>query len=212
MLADRFDSPGLQQHYIADFVSLKFPSVRQPEAREAFCVEIDKAARRELDARRDEFEMVDAEDVPMEVDDDVDNNDASRGGGGERFARFVTPADVAVAFAKLKNRLTFLASVLEYTPAVQAEQVFGDARDIEAEFRGDVVAFQLLVKHCEPKADELVEEESLKEWCLRVDRLVGFFHDFQSLQLPESGEVSAIKDAIDRFQGFYSVLSSDFYP
>ena len=163
-----------------------------------------QAARRELDARRDEFEMVDAEDVPMEVDDDEDN-DASRG-GGERFARFVTPADVAVAFAKLKNRLTFLASVLEYTPAVQAEQVFGDARDIEAEFRGDVVAFQLLVKHCEPKADELVEEENLKEWCLRVDRLVGFFHDFQSLQLPESGEVSAIKDAIDRFQGLDSVL------
>ena len=147
----------------------------------------------------------------MEVDGDGDSNDASRG-GGERFARFVTPADVAVAFAKLKNRLMFLTSVLEYAPALRAEQVFGDARDIEAAFRGDVVAFQLLVKHCEPKADELVEEENLKDWCLRVDRLVGFFHDFQSLQLPESGEVSAIKDAIDRFQGLDSVLSLDSYP
>ena len=86
--------------------------------------------------------------------------------------------------------------------------MFGDVGDIDAEFHADVAAFRLLVKHCEPKADELVEEESLKEWCLRVDRLVGFFHDFQSLQLPESDEASAIKDAIDRFQGLYSVLSS----
>ena len=99
VLADRFDSPRLQQFYIADFVSLKFPTVMLPEAREAFCIEIDKAARRELDARRDEFEVIDAEDIPME---DGDNNDASR---NDRFARFVTPADVAVAFSKLKNRL-----------------------------------------------------------------------------------------------------------
>ena len=101
----------------------------------------------------------------------------------------------------------FLASVMEYAPSLRPEHVFGDVRDIEAEFHADVTAFQLLVKQCEPKADELVEEERLREWCLRVDRLVGFFHDFQSLQLPESDEVAAIKDAIDRFQGRYSVLS-----
>ena len=69
------------------------------------------------------------------------------------------------------------------------------------------IVSQLLVKLCEPKADELVDAERLKEWCLRVDRLVGFFHDFQSLQLPESGEAAAIKDAIDRFQGLDSMLS-----
>ena len=155
MLADRFDSPRLQQFYIADFVSLKFPSVKLPEAREAFCIEIDKAARRELEARRDEFEVIDAEDIPMEVDGDGDN-DASR--NNERFARFVTPADVAVAFSKLKNRLQFLASVLEYAPSLNAEQVFGDVRDINSEFHADVTAFQLLVKHCEPKADELVDQ------------------------------------------------------
>ena len=153
MLADRFDSPRLQQFYIADFVSLKFPSVKLPEAREAFCIEIDKAARRELDARREEFEVVDAEDIPM-VEDNGDN-DASH---TERFARFATPADVAVAFSKLKNRLQFLASVLEYAPSLNAEQVFGDVRDINSEFHADVTAFQLLVKHCEPKADELVDQ------------------------------------------------------
>ena len=199
VLNDLFcDSTQLQKFYIADFVALRFPSVRRPEAKEAFCNEIDKAARRELDARREEFEVVDADDVAME--EDGDNGDLSRGGGGSKFARFVTPADIQVAYSRLKPRLQFLASVLEYAPALGTDEVFGAVGDFDVtEFRADVAAFRLLVRHCEPKAEELAGEERLASWCLQVDRLIGFFHDFQSLQLPQ-GDVATVKDAIDRFQ------------